>query len=76
MAVAGWAWVEALAEARLWPILIIPSAPAGLWLTQVGRLRSFRPVAGLAIQIVLTACIFGVASALLRIAAAEQFTLG
>jgi hypothetical protein len=71
IAVGGWAWVEALAEARLWPILLVAFAPVGVWVTQLHRLRNLHGAACLAIQIAVTVGLFGVASSLLRTVAGE-----
>jgi hypothetical protein len=65
----GWAWVEALFEARLWPLLIIPLAPLAMWLTQVGPLKPSRQ---LVTTIMSLACVLAavvVAGGLLRVLA-------
>jgi hypothetical protein len=46
----GWAWIQVLSEARLWPLLAVPFALLALWLPRFGPLTRLRGAAALAVQ--------------------------
>ena len=66
IALGGWAWKEVLTESRLWPLLILPLAPATLWLTQSGPLARLGGIARMATQLAVTFVVIVVAAILIR----------
>jgi hypothetical protein len=71
IALGGWAWIETLSEARLWPVLLIPLAPLALWTAQSGPLSRLRRPAALGVQFAAVLSVIVLAGVLLRVVAAE-----
>jgi hypothetical protein len=67
--VGGWAWVEALRESRLWPLLLIPAAAAALWVAQAGPFQRLRGIGAVAASLVFTLVATIVACGILRMLA-------
>lgn len=67
VALGGWAWIETLSEARLWPLLLVPAAPLTLWITAAGPLVRLRSPAALAVQGLAMLIVIVLANALLRV---------
>jgi hypothetical protein len=73
VALGGWACKETISEARLWPLLMIPLAPAALWLTQIGPLaRRSRPAAW-STSIAILLAVIAVAAAIVRASGGEYY---